>query len=414
MTGVTSHQDDLENVVTKASAAVFHKLYGVKKPKVTYYARDFLDYVLMIVLSAIVLSLSYGYRHVMSIVGLVLCASMLVTFIRRHGVELRIPVIFRQPQEILYTLVYKLQNLSGIYFLALGLLVLENVLITVTPNLPHKVEWTHKAALYLFYASFIGITAYRTAILICHLANKELVREVLMQTPWSRTINEKTNITLEIVHAYSTGVLTHIILIAPWFIVITYSRFSLIFLPVVCALDIVIYLKWVKVFNAWFYRDHWLGHNSEFQFIFLHGTHHDAVPSGLIAVAENGLLEGFTRFAIGAPTPFLSPLIAFVAYTFDIKSDIELHQYIPGVFPRIPRKSMQIFQHSTHHYGQLEPYSIAMKLDQPCVSEDEKQAFHWMPDELKNSIRLDEELTGFRWDNPTQQRTLRLFDKYQK
>jgi hypothetical protein len=36
------------------------------------------------------------------------------------------------------------------------------------------------------------------------------------------------------------------------------------------------------------------------------------------------------------------------------------------------------------------------------------------PDEITNSIRLDEELTGFKWDNPIQQRTLSLYDKYQK
>jgi hypothetical protein len=198
--------------------------------------------------------------------------------------------------------------------------------------------------------------------------------------------------------------------------VITYSRFSVIFLPVVCSINIVVQLKWLKAINAWFYRDHWLGHNSELEFIFLHGTHHDAIPSGLIAVAENGFLEGFLRFTIGSPVPFYNPIISFLVYTAEIKKDIEAHQYIPGVYPRLPRATMEVSQHSTHHYGPIEPYSFGVKLDLAGVSDDYKKSFarFLIPDELTNSAKLDEELTGFKWDNPTYRRTLSLYDKYQK
>jgi hypothetical protein len=57
----------------------------------------------------------------------------------------------------------------------------------------------------VFYIHLLYITIYRTAILVSHLAKKELIREVLMQTPWKRVITEKTNMTLEITHAYATG-----------------------------------------------------------------------------------------------------------------------------------------------------------------------------------------------------------------
>jgi len=411
---VAKTKDDTENIMKKNDPAIFHKLYGIKKTKIRYYGRDFLDYLLMILLSALVVSFSYGFGHVMSIVGLALCAFTLATFIVRHGIEFRVPVILKRPQDVLYMFMYKLQNLKLIYFIALGLLLLENVLIAATPNLPHHVELMRKVALYLFYIHFIYITAFRTAVLAGHLTKKELVREVLMQTPWKRVIKEKTNITLEIAHAYCTGLLTHIILIAPWYLVISYSSFSAIFLPLACLISVIVHRKWLKVFNAWFYRDHWLGHNSEFEFIFLHGTHHDAIPSGLIAVAENGFLEGFMRFTIGSPITFYNPVISFMIYTVEVKSDIERHQYIPGVFPRLPRRYMEIFQHSTHHYGLLAPYSIGAKLDQPSVAEDYKKGFAWLPDEIRNSVKLDEELTGFQWDNPTQQRILSLYDKYQK
>jgi hypothetical protein len=400
--------------MTKHDPAIFHKLYGSKKPRATYYKTDFVDYVLMIALSALVIIVSYGLGSVMSIVGLALCAFMLVMFIIRHGIDFRVPVIIRRPQEVVYMLVYKLQNVKPMYVIALGLLLLENLLIAETPTLPHHVDLIRKVALYLFYIHFMSITVFRTVILIGHLVKKELVREVLMQTPWKRVVKARTNITLEIVHAYVTGVLTHIILIAPWYLVITYSSFSVIFGPVVCLLNLIVYLKWVKAINVWFYRDHWLGHNSEFEFIFLHGTHHDAIPSGLLAVGENGLLEGFMRFTIGSPGAFFNPVISFMMYTFEIQEDICGHQYIPGVFPRMSRSAMEVYQHSTHHYGPLEPYSFGYKVDQPSVSEDKKKGYDRLPDELKNSAKLDEELTGFQWDNPTYRRTLSLYDKYQK
>lgn len=407
-------RDDTDTVLKASDLAFFHRLYGQKKPRVTYYAKDFLDYALMIVVSALAIGFSYGFGRVMSMAGVALCAFMLVMFPARHGIELRVPLILRRPQDILYMFAYKLQNLRPPYFMALGLLLLENVLIAATPTLPHHVELMRTIALYLFYIHFLSITVFRTVILIDHLARKELVREVLMQTPWKRVINEKTNITLEILHAYGTGLLTHIVLLAPWYLVITYSRFSVVFLPVFCLLNIAVHVQWVKAINSWFYRDHWVGHNSELEFLLLHGTHHDAIPSGLIAVAGNGFLEGFLRNTLGFPLPFYNPLIAAVIYTFEVEQDIELHQYIPGVFPRLSRRTLELGQHSTHHYGLLEPYSFGLKLDQSEFSDAFKKSYRRIPDELMNSIRLDEELTDFQWDNPTQRRTLSLWDKYQK
>ena len=396
----------------KNDPVVFHKLYGTRQPRAVYYKRDFLDYVLMIALSGLVVVLTYGFRHVMSIVGVALCAFVLAMFVVRHGIELRFPVILRRPQDVLAMFVYKLQNLSLPYLIALALLLLENVLIAATPNLSHHVETMRNVALWLFYVHFLAITAFRTVILIDHLRKKEMVRDVLMQTAWKRVIDENTNITLEIVHAYCTGLLTHIILIAPWYLVIGYSKFSLIFLPVVCVIDVVIHLKWMKAINAWFYRDHWLGHNSEFEFVFLHGTHHDAIPSAMIAVAENGLLEGFLRLSMGTPVSFYNPVMSFLITTLEVKMDMEAHQYIPGVHPRLPMKVMEVSQHSTHHYGSIEPYSFGIKVDQPGATEEYQKLFSGLPDELRNSAKLDEELTGFKWDNPTHRRTMSLYDKY--
>ena len=393
--------------------AVFHKLYGVRKARVAYYTKDFADYAVMLVVSALVMGACYGSGHILSVVGFALCAIALAAFIIRHGLEFRVPLILRRPQDVLYMFLYRFTNLTDMYFVALGLLVLEGLLIAATPNLPHHVETMRTVALSLFYVHFLGITAYRTVIAIDHLAKKELVREVLMQTSWSRVINERTSMTFEIVHAYCTGLLTHIVMLAPWYLVIAYARFSVLVLLVACVINVIVYFQWLKRINAWFYRDHWLCHNSELEFLLLHGTHHDAIPSGMIAVAESGILEGFLRFTLGTPVPFLNPVMAFLAVSFEVKQNIDAHQYIPGVFPPLSRRAMEAMQHSTHHYGPIEPYSFAVKVDQPDSSERYQNLLFGLPDELRNSAKLDEELTGFKWDNPTYRRTLRLYDKYQ-
>jgi hypothetical protein len=62
----------------------------------------------------------------------------------------------------------------------------------------------------------------------------------------------------------------------------------------------------------------------------------------------------------------------------------------------------------------LAPYSVGLKSNQAGVSEGKKKSNSWYPVEVTNSIKLDEDLTGFRWDNPIQHKILSLYDKYQK
>jgi hypothetical protein len=210
-----------------------------------------------------------------------------------------------------------------------------------------------------------------------------------------------------------TGVLTHLVLIAPWYFVITHLQFSVLFLPVAVAVNLFLHVRFLKAINAWFYRDHWLGHNAEMEFLYLHGPHHDAIPSGLIAVAGNGFLEGLLRNVVGYPTPFYNPAIAFVAYTMEVQRDIDFHQFIPGVFPRLGNEFRQVGQHSTHHFGRLEPYGFGIKLDQPGFSEEFIKLFKSFPEEFSNSIHLDEVLTDFEWDNPRYRWFLEICKKYE-
>jgi hypothetical protein len=400
--------------LNETESSSFHKLYGAKQTRITYQKKDFLDYTLMSIFTGLIIYFSYGSESLMAKIGIFLCLLLNISFVIRHGFEFSLPAIFKRPQDVLYMFIYKIQNIKLEYYFALGFLVLENYLISLTANLPHKVELTHKIALYLFFIHFTLITIYRTVILIAHLHKKEHVREVLMDTAWKAHLIRQPSIILEIFHAYFTGILTHILLIAPWFIIISYFNFSIIFLPVACALNIFIFRKALEHFSVWYYRDHWLGHNSEIEFLYLHGSHHDAIPSGLIGVSGNGHIEGFLRHTIGGPIQFFNPLITFLLYTTDIQRDIALHQYIPGVYRKTTREFHGVHQHSIHHFGKLKPYGFGLNLNQPNIPEEIVKQFKIIPDSLKNSAKLDEQLNGFEWDNPKHKWFLELFDKYQK
>jgi hypothetical protein len=402
-----------EKEMKPVDAKHFHKLYGVRKQRITYQDMDFLDYVIASLISASLIWFAYGPNHVLLMVGLALFAFMIATFPMRHGVQLRVPLVLVRPQEILYSLIHKIQNIKPPYFIALGVLLIENYIIFLTPDLPHEVELMHKIAVYLFWGHFIIITIYRTAILTAHLRKRQLVREILTQSIWRTSLERQPSVVLHILHAYFTGILTHIVYLVPWYLVITYFNFSILLLPATCLVAFLIQRKSVKQLNHWFYRDHWLGHNSEFDFVYLHGSHHDAIPCGLIGVAGNGFLEGFFRGALAFPIPFYSPVMAAIFYTLDVKIDMDLHQYIPGIFPKLSREFYGVIQHSIHHYGRVEPYGFAINLDQPNISDNTRKQFRSLPDELKYSIKLDEELTGYEWDNARFRWFLDLVDKYQ-
>jgi hypothetical protein len=125
----------------KQGPAFFHKLYGIQKPRANYYGKDFLDYTLMVVVTALIVALAYGPRSALGIAGLALCAFAVLAFALRHGTELQVPLVLRRPQDLLYMLAYKLQNLSIVFPIGLAVLLLENVLIAATPRLPHHVAW---------------------------------------------------------------------------------------------------------------------------------------------------------------------------------------------------------------------------------------------------------------------------------
>ena len=389
----------------------FHKLYGARKKRINYQDKDFLDYLIMSGICALVLWFGYGPGHLLAMLGVGLCLVLAVAFPLRHGIAWRVPIILRTPQDIVFVLIHKVQNIKAPYFIAIALLLAENALISITPDWPHEVELMRRIAIGLFWAHFLGITAYRLSIMVAHLLKRDHVREVLSQSVWKSRVQTRGMTALEIVHAFLTGLLTHMVYLVPWYLILTHVNYSLVLLPVTCVLAFLVQKASVKTLNDWFYRDHWLGHNSELDFVYLHGTHHDALPSAMIAVAGNGHLEGLVRSAIGFPIPFYNPFMAAFFYTVDVKADMDLHQYIPGVFPKLTKEFFGVIQHSLHHYGRLEPYGFAINLDQP-ISDDLKKRTRVLPDELKYSIRLDQALNGYEWDSPRFRWMMDLVERY--
>jgi hypothetical protein len=396
----------------KVDPAFFHRIYGQRRPRLAYVRTDFADYALMTALCGLVISLAYGPLQPLSVVGWALCVYMMVSFPLRHGWGLRAPAIVKRPRDVLYMLMYKLQNMRAAYFVGAAILVLENYLIYLTPTLPHHTALLRYCALSLFYVHLAVLTAYRTAILLSHLRRKDHVREFLLQTPWKSVVADGRSVTFEIWHAYFTGLLTHLLLIAPWYIMITHVKYSLVFLPLAVVANLIVHSRFMRVLNDWFYRDHWLGHNSELEFLYLHGPHHDAIPSGLIGVSGTGYLEGVARHTLGGPGIFYSPFLTFLAYTLEVKADIDGHQFIPGVYPHVPKSQQEINQHSTHHFLRLEPYSLGLNVERAGVSEEVRRKYRLLSPEMKNSVQLDETLNGFQWDNPKYHQFLKLYDKY--
>lgn len=391
-----------------------HQLYGAARKRIVFNDADFSDYLLMCAVCAAVGWWAYAPAPPLQWAAVVLSGFMAATFPLRHGMAWRVPVVLRAPQELAYTLLYKLRNLNPVYPLGLALFAADQLFIRLTPDWPHHSAQVGEVALWLFYAHAGLVTAYRTVILVAHLRRRERVREFLMQTTWKRTLLRQPSIVLQILHAYVTGLLAHLILLAPWYVVITHFSFSLLSLLPMSVANVLLHVRYLQLYSKWFYRDHWLAHNSEVDFIYLHGSHHDALPCALIGVSGNGFLEGLARNTVGSTVATYSPLVAFVFHTIEVTQDMRMHQYIPGIYPRLTRQFHEVAQHSTHHFGRLEPYGIGLRTRTPPAEDSRRGWLRFPPVEILNSIDLDEKLNGFQWDNPRYRQFMDLYDHYQQ
>jgi len=336
--------------------SIYKFAQGKTTTKMIYSKHDFTDYTIMLVLSQMLLICIFGQEHIFSQAGFFIAGFLFFMFILRRGVSIKYPHIFNLP-ELFRLMVYKFTNFRLMVAYQIASLFVEQIIIRVTPQLPHYKDEVQQMSLYLFYLSFIVITIFRTIILFCHLFNATHVLEFLQKTGWKKVMGSTTPAAIfDIFHGYCTGVLSHIFVVANWFLVIHYFEHSLLLLPFRVYICHKLYIKFEdEDLNSWYYRDHWLGHHSAIDFIYLHGPHHDAIPISLISAAETGPLEALMRHIMGHPESYTPPLYAFYIFTKTLIRVMVGHQYVPGIFPYSASIIQYGVHHVEHHYLQMRP-----------------------------------------------------------
>jgi hypothetical protein len=222
---------------------------------------------------------------------------------------------------------------------------------------------------WVVWTPFLLITIFRFVILVAHLLRASVVRDVLVASPQKQSI-ERLPIQQHIVHAFVTGMIAHLSLVAPC------ALFFLWTSPTVLREALLIggYTAWSGIArplrkrkllgrpgviaNRLVYQNHHIAHRSRFYFTVFHGHHHDAIPSALIgSAAGTGFLENADR-AMTTLEPLKSILIVQATWAWVIAFDMVVHQYIPGVFPFAKPTITGVSHHVTHHFGRALPLGI--------------------------------------------------------
>lgn len=257
-------------------------------------------------------------------------------------------------------------------------------------NCASVVVWLFEAETFgVFSLSFGLLAAVRTAFFLDHLRQHNHVFDFLAHTGWKKTLRFTPPGTPAIVdhvvglaHALITGLWTHVLTVTPWFCILNAMHGMCCrdgsLDPALCLLALVSHTvlrlaTGLEQFllndfekhdlNEWFVRDHWLAHHLRFDFCYLHGPHHDALPLSLIAVADNGPLEGLARHALGHFDSWCSPLFAAFRFTKTVIRDMVGHQYVPGVLPYAASVVQYGVHHVEHHYLCMYPLGNAIGVE---------------------------------------------------
>lgn len=233
---------------------------------------------------------------------------------------------------------------------------------------------------WIVWVPFALITAFRISVLIAHLLRADRVREVLEDSPIRQGFTG-VSIRAHIVHAFITGLIAHLCMLAPCVIFYTLTN------PSILRETLLLggYVFWCAVAGMtgsyvsrerggdgtpWrrfahlrlFEENHEKDHRSRFFFTLFHGHHHDAIPSAMIGAAGGtGFLESTDRVITWLD--FLDSVLVAQFYWFGgCISDMLGHQYIPGVFPFSRLASVETCnQHVAHHFGSLRPLGFVAR-----------------------------------------------------
>jgi hypothetical protein len=261
---------------------------------------------------------------------------------------------------------------------------------------------------WVVWTAFLIITLFRLVILIAHLLRASVVREVLEDSAQKKMI-AVLPIHQHILHAFITGMLAHLSVVAPCVLFYMLTKPS----NVREVLLVVGYAFWTGVarplkkrkiiesppkinFNL-VYRNHTIAHRSRFFFTVFHGHHHDAIPSALIGSAGGtGFFENVDRGLTWLDF-FNSVVIMQILWTYEIVFDMVVHQYIPGVFPFAKITVLGRAHHVTHHFGSALPLGLIFNgyvetRDYDNGYKSDNKVTRWFVDQVELREGLDPEL----------------------
>jgi len=277
---------------------------GIGLPRMSYRQGDVFDYALMQVCTLAVFAAIYP--RVVTLSAATMAIFMVGRFVWRFGLprqapRLQLMVLLAQSLRL------KVDNVPRALVIAwLKYTVFSSFEPPATPlDIDGKL---------LFWLSFLLITSVRLFFFGHHLWRRQFVDSYLRRTTWKGTL-EQTSIHVELMHALFTGMMTHLGLVAPWYFLIAHRRVPALLFPLHTLFDRYIDRSFYgsEAFERWYYRDHWLGHHRECDFVYLHGPHHDAIPVSFMSSAETGQLEAPIRSVIGHPDIYFHPFCLFTA-----------------------------------------------------------------------------------------------------
>ena len=342
-----------------------------KKTFLFYQPDDFILYVfaLAIVQAGFCLAFPNGWIRGLAAMGLLYLA---VTFILKRGAKLDFTCLSavssglaaypRRLVRLIRTGGRLIPVFSGI--LLVGLAV-EHAGLT-SPSIRKSFLAQPFPYLTAFAIHFTLISAFRTVICITQLRRTTLLGSILGESGWRHEL-KRLAVWNHVLHGYVTGLLTHVCLFIPSLIFWRFTQPTFLRELAMFTMTALV-IVWVgprrcqKILYvtrcAAFLMAHEEDHKSRFHFAVLHGPHHDAIPTAVMAASETGFCEAIDR-GIHLWLFTYSVLALVLLLSLAVPVNMLGHQYVPGVFPFSGLVMRQATHHVAHHFGSLRPLGFA-------------------------------------------------------
>lgn len=376
-----------------------------------YRAEDFPLYLLGLVLAGALIAPALPHRGEQLLLAGSL-AYMTIVFLIKHGAKFQ-TVFFRDVLEGLTRYPGMLvRNWRMARHAIIPIIVVFVVALTgeyfLRPRLAGT-KWLNPFPWWwVVWSAFLLITLFRVSILTAHLLRASVVREVLEDSAQKKMI-AVLPIHQHIVHAFITGMLAHLSVVAPCVLFYMLTKPSNLREVLLAAGYIVWWgiarpLKRRKIIDSpakigfnLVYHNHTIAHRSRFFFAVFHGHHHDAIPSALIGSAGGtGFFENVDRGLTWLD--FLNSVVVIqMLWAYSIVFDMVVHQYIPGVFPFAKITVLGTAHHVTHHFGSALPLGLIFNgyietRDYDNGYKPDNKVTRWFVDQVERREGLDPEL----------------------